>query len=393
MQNGITARVMVADRSYVRPRLVNLAMDDALGIKLDGRRMHGARLEIEFENIAGFNQLGRARARQQIAPGLVRMTQADMPEGVDHAFMGEDAIGDGKLVAQVGEFVRHGVLSGRIWSGCWLRQENIRHIAGLHGKHVLAGHDPAAAAACDFEKRRDDGLGHEVDHESRRIEPRGIDRQGIGGLHAERRCIDDEFVIARNEGTARHHGWRPKGKAMHQVGATPGINVHDEKPCHFCLDQRQRDRGPGAAGSDHERAPAAGVAAGGPQGRNRGGAIRHVAAPSAAAPADPAVDPMQQIGGAEQAGALGRLVAMAKRREFVGNREDEAVNVLHGLGGMHEAIEIVCRYMERNADRVDLAGGEFASEALRRASLADRVAEDEMKACFAVEGGQHQKRR
>src|SRR5580704_8507319 len=102
-------RVMVADRGYVRTRLVDFAMNDALGIELDGRWIHGARLEIEFENIAAFDQFGRARTRQQIAPGLIRMAPADMPERVDHALMGEDAIGHGKLVAQ--EYVRHGVLS------------------------------------------------------------------------------------------------------------------------------------------------------------------------------------------------------------------------------------------------------------------------------------------
>src|SRR5215510_4432059 len=37
------------------------------------------------------------------------MAKAHMPESVDHALMGEDTVGNGKRVAQVGEFVGHGV--------------------------------------------------------------------------------------------------------------------------------------------------------------------------------------------------------------------------------------------------------------------------------------------
>jgi hypothetical protein len=34
---------------------------------------------------------------------------ADVPEGIDDAFVGENAVGDSELVAQVGEWIGHGV--------------------------------------------------------------------------------------------------------------------------------------------------------------------------------------------------------------------------------------------------------------------------------------------
>jgi hypothetical protein len=55
--------MMVAHGCHVGTRLVNLAMDDALGVERDARRPYRLGVEIEFQNIVGLDQLGRARAR------------------------------------------------------------------------------------------------------------------------------------------------------------------------------------------------------------------------------------------------------------------------------------------------------------------------------------------
>ena len=68
------------------------------------------------------------------------------------------------------------------------------------------------------------------------------------------------------------------------------------------------------------------------------------------------------IGGAEEAGAVGRLVAMAQRRELVRDCDDDAVDVVRTFGAAHEVVEIRRRHMDRNANRVDAAGGEFRGE-------------------------------
>ena len=98
---------------------------------------------------------------------------------------------------------------------------------------------------------------------------------------------------------------------------------------------------------------------------------------------------MQHVDGAEKARALGRLVAMAKRGEFMRHGDDDAVDVAHAFGGTDEGLEIRRRHMGGHADRVDVAGGELPGEAGRRARLTDRIADDEMKARVAVEGIRH----
>ena len=44
----------------------------------------------------------------EIAVGVLRIAGADVPERVDDALVGENAVGDGELVAQFGELIGHG---------------------------------------------------------------------------------------------------------------------------------------------------------------------------------------------------------------------------------------------------------------------------------------------
>ena len=48
-----------------------------------------------------------ARARQEIAVRIGRVAQADMAETVEHALMGDDAIGKRELVAGFGKRIGH----------------------------------------------------------------------------------------------------------------------------------------------------------------------------------------------------------------------------------------------------------------------------------------------
>src|SRR5579875_1368866 len=56
--------VMMAHRHDVGTRLVDLAMDDALGILADAGLAHRTRVEVVFDEVVGRDQLRRARARQ-----------------------------------------------------------------------------------------------------------------------------------------------------------------------------------------------------------------------------------------------------------------------------------------------------------------------------------------
>src|SRR5208283_2136071 len=100
-------RVMMADRHDVLARLIDAAVDDALGVEMHLGRLHRARIERVLQNVVWLDQQRRARARQQIASGIGRMAHADVAEGVEHAFVGEDAIGERKLLDDIGQFIGH----------------------------------------------------------------------------------------------------------------------------------------------------------------------------------------------------------------------------------------------------------------------------------------------
>ena len=84
-------RVAVHDRLHVGPRLIDRAVNEALGEQPRLRRLHRSRSEIEFENVARGDQRGSQRARHQVAGRIGRVADADVPIGVEHAFVGEDA--------------------------------------------------------------------------------------------------------------------------------------------------------------------------------------------------------------------------------------------------------------------------------------------------------------
>ena len=88
---------MMADRHHVRPRLVDLAVDHALGILRRGIARPAGEVEVELDRSSGSTSSGARRARQDVAVGIVGMAHADVPEGVEHALVGDDAVGDREL--------------------------------------------------------------------------------------------------------------------------------------------------------------------------------------------------------------------------------------------------------------------------------------------------------
>ena len=165
-------------------------------------------------------------------------------------------------------------------------------------------------------------------------------------------------------------------EAGDQAVAALGIDLGDRQQRDTRLDQGERDRGTRAAGAGYEGAPAAEFAPGLAQGGNHGDAIGHVAPPAVAG------DAVQEIGRAEEAGALGRLVAMPQRRELVRNGDDDAVEVDDALGRGHEGVEIRGRHMDGDAHGVDPACCELGREPGRRLGLADGIADDNVKPGF-----------
>ena len=98
---------MMAHRVHVRPRLEDLAVDHALRIGPRHRRHDRIGVEIVFEDVVGLHQRRRARAREKIALRIVRIAHADVAEGIENAFVGDDAVRGREIAAQVFQGVGH----------------------------------------------------------------------------------------------------------------------------------------------------------------------------------------------------------------------------------------------------------------------------------------------
>jgi transposase len=81
----------------VRPRLVGLAVDEALDEQRTAAAVHRIGVEIELHDVLGGHQTGRDRARHQIAARIGGMADADMAIGVEHAAVVENAVGQHQL--------------------------------------------------------------------------------------------------------------------------------------------------------------------------------------------------------------------------------------------------------------------------------------------------------
>src|ERR1700694_4885668 len=98
----------MADRVDVGPRLIDAAMDDALAVERHARRRYRLGVERELVDVRGLDQLRAARAGEEIAARIAGVAHADMAEAVEHAFVGDDAIGEGELIAGLVERIGHG---------------------------------------------------------------------------------------------------------------------------------------------------------------------------------------------------------------------------------------------------------------------------------------------
>ena len=95
-------RMAVHHRIDVRPRLVDLAVDEALAVEQLAvvLGIDGLAVEIEHQNVGGGHQFRRDRARDQIAVRIARIAHADMAEGVEHVKPRQRAVRGDEVVDQ-----------------------------------------------------------------------------------------------------------------------------------------------------------------------------------------------------------------------------------------------------------------------------------------------------
>jgi len=86
-------RVDEDELHLVGPRLVDFAVDEALGVERASLVLDRIAVEVEFHDVVCADQFGRARTRQQIAIGIAGMPHADMAPAIEYALVGENAVG------------------------------------------------------------------------------------------------------------------------------------------------------------------------------------------------------------------------------------------------------------------------------------------------------------
>src|SRR6266542_4317486 len=93
----------VHDRVQVWPLRVDLAVNEALEIRLPRIVVLRGRREVERHDVVVRDELRRKRTRQQVAVRLLGMARAYVAEAVENAEAGEDAVGRDEVLDECGE--------------------------------------------------------------------------------------------------------------------------------------------------------------------------------------------------------------------------------------------------------------------------------------------------
>jgi hypothetical protein len=91
----------------VGARLVDAAVDHQLAEQPRAGRLDRLGIQRQFENVGRLHELGCAVAGDEIAVRIGGMAETDMPECIEHAFIGEHAIGDRQFLAGFSERIGH----------------------------------------------------------------------------------------------------------------------------------------------------------------------------------------------------------------------------------------------------------------------------------------------
>ena len=83
---------------HVVARPVDLPVDEALQIETASLPVHGHAVEIVLEDVVGGDQLRSQRTCHEVAIGIPVVPDADVAPRVNHAVIGQDAIGGDEVV-------------------------------------------------------------------------------------------------------------------------------------------------------------------------------------------------------------------------------------------------------------------------------------------------------
>src|SRR4051794_30963445 len=88
----------VQDGVHARVRLVDPAVQMPLQVERPRLGPDRAAIEGELHDVAGVDDAGTARAREQVAVRMGGMAYADMAEGIENALVRQNAIGDDQIL-------------------------------------------------------------------------------------------------------------------------------------------------------------------------------------------------------------------------------------------------------------------------------------------------------
>ncbi len=100
----------VGDRVHVGPPRVDFAVDETLQIGCASVVVLRVRLQVKRHDIGSAHELGRQRARKQIAIRALRMADAHVAEAVENAKTGENPVGRDQIIDRGGKQAHDGAI-------------------------------------------------------------------------------------------------------------------------------------------------------------------------------------------------------------------------------------------------------------------------------------------
>ena len=114
-------RMRVHHRHHVRSRLVDFAVDEALGIQCRQRQpvcVNGSAVEIEFQYVFRGDKIGRHAPRHQISVWVLVVSHRNVTPPVEQAVIGKNAIGGNQILHSFGVGRSGGSRRGRLRGLC-----------------------------------------------------------------------------------------------------------------------------------------------------------------------------------------------------------------------------------------------------------------------------------
>ena len=213
---------------------------------------------------------------------------------------------------------------------------------------------------------------------SGRVQPCRIGGQGIGGVHAHRRGIGDDVETIGPGAAKAHATGETRRQPCDQVVPARLIGIVDRQRGRALIQKFISDGRACAARTDQQNRPALDLPALRADARDIALTVAMIAQPCAVSLAP------QDIGRADEGGPVRQAVTDPGRREFMGDGDDQPIDIADPFQPFDHGREIRGTHMQRRHDGVHAAPGQALAEKGGRFHLRDGVAKDRNKPRLSV---------